>query len=239
MEEKNAIKISLSTLLLILAIIIIIVMGGIIFKLSKEKTTSSLYTNNNTEIKSMALSNNNNSQENYQEDEEIIGNAKVNSSYNENFYNTVYEKMDDNTTIIVPIWGYFNFSNISINKKHEAYWDNIGNDSFPETSKVKVADNVVNAWYCPLGQDIQSNACLLFLKEDGSITYLRFYLDKDSNGNDFVNYTKELTLKEVSNISNIVLVESGFYGVMFIKEDGTNMNLSLTALDELTRPNNY
>lgn len=69
----------------------------------------------------------------------------------------------------------------------------------------------------------------------GTVTYIRFYLDK-SSGKEFVNVTKENELKDITGISNVLVVENGFYGAMFIKEAGSSMTLPLTEIDELTNP---
>jgi len=217
MEEKKEIKIRLSTFLLIISIIVIIVMGIFMYKLNNDKNT---LIQKNTELQAQvgALNTKDNSL------------SSAVSKYNKNFSNSVFNKLNKETSIVVPIWAYNNYSEVTINKNHEAFWNNQGNDTFPETSNNKVASNVINAWYCPLGQDIKSNGCLLFLKEDGSVTYIRFYLDNSSTGNQFVNVTEEKTLKEISDISNVLVVEDGFYGTIFIKEDGTTLSVSLTKL---------
>lgn len=256
MEEKNATKISLSTFLLIIAIIAIIVMGVFIYKLNNDKTIEiQKSTELQAQVNSLKNQNNNLSgtintlQEN--SSNEVTNNTVAEKSeknnlnnnveksvaeYNKNFSNSVFNQLNTGTNIIVPIWAYRNYSELTINKNHEAFWNNQGNDTFPETSNTKVASNVVNAWYCPLGQDIESNGCLLFLKENGNVTYIRFYLDNSSTGNQFVNVTEEKTLNEISQISNVLVVEDGFYGALFIKEDGTTVPVSLTKLDELTNP---
>jgi len=256
MEEKNATKISLSTFLLIIAIIAIIVMGVFIYKLNNDKTIEiQKSTELQAQVNSLKNQNNNLSgtintlQEN--SSNEVTNNTVAEKSeknnlnnnveksvaeYNKNFSNSVFNQLNTGTNIIVPIWAYCNYSELTINKNHEAFWNNQGNDTFPETSNTKVASNVVNAWYCPLGQDIESNGCLLFLKENGNVTYIRFYLDNSSTGNQFVNVTEEKTLNEISQISNVLVVEDGFYGALFIKEDGTTVPVSLTKLDELTNP---
>ena len=256
MEEKNATKISLSTFLLIIAIIAIIVMGVFIYKLNNDKTIEiQKSTELQAQVNSLKNQNNNLSgtintlQEN--SSNEVTNNTvaakseknnlnnnveKSVAEYNKNFSNSVFNQLNTGTNIIVPIWAYRNYSELTINKNHEAFWNNQGNDTFPETSNTKVASNVVNAWYCPLGQDIESNGCLLFLKENGNVTYIRFYLDNSSTGNQFVNVTEEKTLNEISQISNVLVVEDGFYGALFIKEDGTTVPVSLTKLDELTNP---
>lgn len=256
MEEKNATKISLSTFLLIIAIIAIVVMGVFIYKLNNDKTAEIQKSAElQAQVNSLKNQNNNLSgtintlQENGSN--EVTNNTVAEKSeknnlnnnveksvaeYNKNFSNSVFNQLNTGTNIIVPIWAYRNYSELTINKNHEAFWNNQGNDTFPETSNTKVASNVVNAWYCPLGQDIESNGCLLFLKENGNVTYIRFYLDNSSTGNQFVNVTEEKTLNEISKISNVLVIEDGFYGALFIKEDGTTVPVSLTKLDELTNP---
>ena len=256
MEEKNVAKISLSTFLLIIAIIAIVIMGVFIYKLNNDKTVevqkstelqaqvNSLKTQNNSLNSTITTLQENSSNEittttvtEKSEEDNLNNNIEKNvAEYNKNFSNSVFNKLNTGTNIIVPIWAYRNYSEITINKNHEAFWNNQGNDTFPETSNTKVASNVVNAWYCPLGQDIESNGCLLFLKENGNVTYIRFYLDNSSTGNQFVNVTEEKTLNEISRISNVLVIEDGFYGALFIKEDGTTVPVSLTKLDELTNP---
>ena len=255
MEEKNATKISLSTFFLILAIIAIIIMGIFIYKLNNDKTAEfQKSTELQAEVNTLKTQNynlsgtintlqgnssneiTNNTVSEKSEENNLNNNIEesIALEYNKNFSNSVYSKLNTGTNIIVPIWVYRNYSEVTINKNHEAFWNNQGNDTFPETSNTKVASNVVNAWYCPLGQDIKSNGCLLFLKENGSVTYIRFYLENSSTGNQFVNVTEEKTLNEISKISNVLVIEDGFYGALFIKEDGTTMPVSLTKLDELT-----
>jgi hypothetical protein len=257
LNEKKEIKISLSTFFLIIAIIVIIIMGYSIYNLSAKNSKKSetvavendselAYLNNDENIVSSNKENETNNTStvntttnntNTTDSTSTTSTTNTTSSYNSNFSNSVFDNLDENATIVVPIWAYSGYSNITINSKHEAYWHNQGNDTFPETSNTKVADNVINAWYCPLGQDIESNACLLFLKEDGSVTYIRFYIEKSTNEDSFVSCTEEKTLKGISGISNVLVVENGFYGAMLIKEDGTRLALDLTKLDDLTDPN--
>ncbi len=223
--EKESIKIRLSTIILL--IIILGLIGGIVYFVLQNQDLK----NNQIQSKIQVQSSQNTVNNGLNEKEDST------KTYNQNFADSVYKQLDKGATIVVPIWAYNNYSEISINSKHEAYWHNEENDTFLETSNNKVAENVINAWYCPLGQDIKSNACLLFLKENRSVTYIRFYIDKDKKGNDFVNVTKEQELKEISGISNVLIIENGFYGVMFIKEDGTAMTLDLTKLDDITNIN--
>lgn len=251
MKEKNATKINLSTFLLIIAIIAIVIMSLSIYKLNNDKTAEiqkstelqtqvSALKSQNNKLNSLQENNSNEITNNTVHEKTEETNEKNNTdnsvifNYNKNFSKNVFSKLNEKASIIVPIWVYRNYSEITINKKHEAFWNNQGNNTFPETSNNKVASNVVNAWYCPLGQDIESNGCLLFLKEDGSVTYIRFYLDNSSTKTPFVNVTKEKTLNGISDISNVIVVENGFYGAIFVKEDGTALSVSLTKLDELT-----
>ena len=251
MEEKNGNKCSLSTFLLIIAIIAIILMGLIIYRLNNDKTTeiqksTELQTQVNS-LKTQVANSKNNESISQDNTSNVINNTTIAENisepdvkesielkYNKNFSNDVFNKLTKSTKIVIPIWAYRNYSEVTINKNHEAFWNNQGSDTFPESSNTKVASNVVNAWYCPLGQDITSNGCLLFLKDNGSVTYIRFYLDNSSTKNQFVNVSKEKKLNGISDISNVLVVEDGFYGAMFIKENGKTVSMSFTKLDDLT-----
>lgn len=244
MEQKNN---YLTTILLVIAIIIIAIMGYFLYKNHTEKMASdnsNTLNNQTTEVQNSiqinTIENNTNSE--ISTEQEISSSEKENSNiensnYNKNYSTTVFKNLDETSNIVIPIWAYSGYSNITINNKNEAYWNNQGNDTFPETSNTKVADNVINAWYCPLGQDIESNACILFLKDDGSVTYIRFYIAESPDGSSYVNCSKEKKLNDLSGISNVLVVENGFYGAMFIKEDGTAIKMPLTKLDDLTAQN--
>lgn len=243
MEGKNEIKISLSTFFLILAIIVIAVMGYFIYKFYTEKEIATNKAEelqgqiSSLEVKVGDAQKNNSNADNMSKEVATNKGTTYNQNFNKSVFNILNEYSGDENEpdlhIEIPIWAYSGYSNIRINNKHEAYWSN------SETLGLgtKVASNVVNAWYCPLGQDIEANGCVLFLKENGNVTYIRFYMDQSQNGNSFVNCTEERELSEISNISNVLVVEGGFYGVIFIKEDGSAMQMSLTKLDDLTNSN--
>lgn len=251
MEEKNVTKISLSTFLLIIAIIAIIVMGIFIYKLNNDKTTAiqksyelqSQVNNLNGTIGDLQVKSNNIS--------EIANDEKANTSekneektdtqnnYISNFRQSISKELGEDNMI------YLNLTSIdyndgtgyvSVNNKHEAhiYLSNFKEFSSGSNLK-KIADNVVNVWYCEQGQ-VPGNNYIVFLKEDGSVTYVRFRTT--SNGK--TNFeSEEKTLKGITNISNIVTIEGGDengiggVGVLFIKEDGTCLPYS--TLDDLIK----
>lgn len=105
------------------------------------------------------------------------------------------------------------------------------------STPVKIADNVVNVWHCEQGQ-APGNSYIIFLKEDGTVTYVRFRTDS-STGDKTVFESNEKVLKGITNISNIIPIEGndengiGGMGVLFIKNDGTC--LPYFTLDELTK----
>ena len=146
MENKKS---TLATVLLLIAVLVIGALAGYIYmqKIETDKKIADL----EEEISQK--------QEVNEEPQEKEKSKEIEISYNKNFAKNVFNELDENAEIVVPIWAYSGNSQITINNKKEAYWYNEGNDTFPETSNEKVADNVINAWYCPLGQDIESNAC--------------------------------------------------------------------------------
>ena len=105
------------------------------------------------------------------------------------------------------------------------------------STPVKIADNVVNVWHCEQGQ-APGNSYIIFLKEDGTVTYVRFRTNS-STGDKTVFESDEKVLKGITNISNIITIEGndengiGGIGVLFIKNDGTCLPYS--TLDDLTK----
>lgn len=240
MEEKNLAKFRLSKVLLVIAIIAIIVMGFFIYKLSKDKTTE---VQKSTELQTQVNTLNeavNNLQENVNEtDAENDEKVETQNSYITNFSQSVSNELGQNNAIRINL-NAIDFNNstgyVSINNKHEAYIYLSNFDGFSSANNpTKIADNVVNAWYCIQGQ-APGNNYIIFLKEDGSVTYVRFR----STGDGKTTFeSEEKTLNGITNISNIVPIEGsdangiGGYGVLFIKNDGTCIPFS--TLDDLAK----
>ena len=251
MKEKNVTKISLSTFLLIIAIVAIILMGLLIYKLNTDKTAE---IQKSTEFQSQVISLNktvtdlqekmnsisdiaNNANSNTTEKNEEKQNTKNN--YISNFSQSVSKELGKDNTIYINLTGidYNNCTGyVSVNNKHEAhiYLSNFSEFSSANNLK-KIADNVVNAWHCGQGQ-APGNSYIVFLKEDGTVTYVRFRTTSDGKTN---FESKEKTLKGITNISNIVTIEGndengiGGIGVLFIKDDGTCLPYS--TLDDLVK----
>lgn len=221
MEEN---KIKLSTLIILLLLIVIIAGGVYIYKLqTKEaevsnKPSENTNTNINEEIPNKEIS------------------EKSTNEYLKNFNESVSKELGKDNTIYVQLssidynggTGY-----VSVNNKNEAeiMLENV------YSTPVKIADNVVNVWHCEQGQ-APGNSYIIFLKEDGTVTYVRFRTDS-STGDKTVFESNEKVLKGITNISNIIPIEGndengiGGMGVLFIKNDGTC--LPYFTLDELTK----
>jgi len=158
------------------------------------------------------------------------------SSYLVNFHKDVYNELGKNNEILVTLsdidyeesTGY-----LSINDSHEAKLSLFKKDSTsPETQKL--ADDVINAWYCKQGQ-APGNNYILFLKKDGTVTYVRFRTENQITRLD----TEEKTINGIKNISNIISISGndskgiGGNGVLIIKNDGTCYKYS--SLDDLVK----
>ena len=125
---------------------------------------------------------------------------------------------------------------VSVNDKNEAhiYLSNLSEYSNASSLK-KIADNVVNVWYCAQGQ-APGQDYIVFSKIDGSVTCVRFRLGADGN----VTFdAQERVVSDITNISNVVPIEGndangiGGFGVLFIKLDGTCYPYS--TLDDLVK----
>ena len=251
MEGKNATKISLSTLLLLIAIVIIIVMGFFIYKLSNDKTAAIQETADFKSQVSNLDGTINHLQGKIDSISEIINDessntieknvekVEVQDNYISNFSKSVSKELGEDNMIYIDLNKYDENNStgyLSVNNKHEAhiYLSNISEFSSANNLK-KIADNVVNAWHCEQGQ-VPGNSYIVFLKEDGSVTYVRFRTSV--NGKTSFE-SEEKTLNGVTNIRDIVTIEGndsngiGGIGVLFIKEDGTCV--PYTTLDDLVK----
>lgn len=221
MEEK---KVRLSTVIILLLLIVIIVGVVYIYKLQTKETEDSNKSseNSNTSI-----------------NEEIPNkeiSEKSTNEYIKNFNESVSKELGNDNMIYVQLSSIdYNGKNgyVSVNNKNEA---EIMLEDRYSTPK-KIADNVVNVWHCEQGQ-APGNSYIIFLKEDGTVTYVRFRTDS-STGNKTVFESDEKVLKGITNISNIITIEGndengiGGIGVLFIKNDGTCLPYS--TLDDLTK----
>ena len=221
MEEK---KVRLSTVIIFLLLIVIIVGVVYIYKLQTKETEDSNKSseNSNTSI-----------------NEEIPNkeiSEKSTNEYIKNFNESVSKELGNDNMIYVQLSSIdYNGKNgyVSVNNKNEA---EIMLEDRYSTPK-KIADNVVNVWHCEQGQ-APGNSYIIFLKEDGTVTYVRFRTDS-STGNKTVFESDEKVLKGITNISNIITIEGndengiGGIGVLFIKSDGTCLPYS--TLDDLTK----
>ena len=209
MEEK---KVRLSTVIILLLLIVIIVGVVYIYKLQTKETEDSNKSseNSNTSI-----------------NEEIPNkeiSEKSTNEYIKNFNESVSKELGNDNMIYVQLSSIdYNGRNgyVSVNNKNEA--EIMLEDEY--STPKKIADNVVNVWHCEQGQ-APGNSYIIFLKEDGTVTYVRFRTDS-STGNKTVFESDEKVLKGITNISNIITIEGndengiGGIGVLFIKSDGT------------------
>ncbi len=221
MEEK---KVKLSTVIIFLLLIVIIVGGVYIYKLQTKET----------EVSNKSSENSNTSINEEIPNKEIS--EKSTNEYIKNFNESVSKELGNDNMIYVQLSSIdYNGENgyVSVNNKNEA---EIMLEDRYSTPK-KIADNVVNVWHCEQGQ-APGNSYIIFLKEDGTVTYVRFRTDS-STGNKTVFESDEKVLKGITNISNIITIEGndengiGGIGVLFIKNDGTCLPYS--TLDDLTK----
>ncbi len=221
MEEK---KVKLSTVIIFLLLIVIIVGGVYIYKLQTKET----------EVSNKSSENSNTSINEEIPNKEIS--EKSTNEYIKNFNKSVSKELGNDNMIYVQLSSIdYNGRNgyVSVNNKNEA--EIMLEDEY--STPKKIADNVVNVWHCEQGQ-APGNSYIIFLKEDGTVTYVRFRTDS-STGNKTVFESDEKVLKGITNISNIITIEGndengiGGIGVLFIKNDGTC--LPYFSLDDLTK----
>ena len=188
MEEK---KVKLSTVIIFLLLIVIIVGGVYIYKLQTKET----------EVSNKSSENSNTSINEEIPNKEIS--EKSTNEYIKNFNESVSKELGNDNMIYVQLSSIdYNGENgyVSVNNKNEA---EIMLEDRYSTPK-KIADNVVNLWHCEQGQ-APGNSYIIFLKEDGTVTYVRFRTDS-STGNKTVFESDEKVLKGITNISNIITI---------------------------------
>ena len=245
MKEENEAKTNVSTILLVVAIIVIITMGYFVYKLYNEKT---IVTDKVSKLNSR-ISELENVQKNMDDSSDKINdendNAEKSSNntnvYRSNFSKSVVKELGEDNMIYVDLSGYDDNNGdgyVSINNKHEAYIYLSGIKEYSSANKLKkISDNVVNAWYCEEGQ-AAGNSFIIFLKEDGTVTYVRFRTNNTTNWKT-VFESEEKELQGITDISDIVKIEGGDengiggMGVLLIKSDGTCLPYS--TLDDLTK----
>ena len=184
-----------------------------------------------TESQTTDLDEDNNINSNYQENTNKVENQVTNqvtnkdtnkdtnqvtnnNSYINNYAKSISKELGNGNKLCVDI---ANNNQLLINNNGEAYISN---------SEQVIAKNVVNAWYFEQGQSAGSE-CILFLKKDGTITYMLYYLDEASSS--LKLNTNEKTLENAKNIVDAVKISGnvsegiGGLGFLLIQEDGTCM----------------
>ena len=245
MKEKNEAKINVSTILLVVAIIVIIVMGYFVYKLYNEKTIEtdkvSKLNSKISEFENVQKNTDDLSDKINDENDSAEKSSNNTNEYRSNFSKSVVKELGEDNMIYVDLSGYDDNNGtgyVSINNKHEAY---IYLSTVKEYSSAnnlkKISDNVVNAWYCEEGQ-AAGNSFIIFLKENGTVTYVRFRTNNSTNWKTIFE-SEEKELKGITDISDIVKIEGGDengiggMGVLLIKNDGTCLPYS--TLDDLTK----
>ena len=232
MEEKKGSKSTILVCLLVLALLVIVAMGMLILKLKDEKSVAESVAELKTSVAELAESTTKSETEN-----NISEESK--NDYNANFSASVSKELGTDNMIYVRFDNYDDKQGngyVSVNDKNEAhiYLSNLSEYSNANNLK-KIADNVVNVWYCGQGQ-APGQDYIVFSKIDGSVTCVRFRLGADGN----VTFdAQERVVSDITNISNVVPIEGndangiGGFGVLFIKLDGTCYPYS--TLDDLVK----
>lgn len=232
MEEKKGSKSTIWIVLFVLALLVIVAMGMLILKLKDEKNVADSVAELKTSVAELAESTT-------KAETEIEASEESNNAYNANFSASVSKELGTDNMIYVRFDNYDDKQGngyVSVNDKNEAhiYLSNLSEYSNASSLK-KIADNVVNVWYCAQGQ-APGQDYIVFSKIDGSVTCVRFRLGADGN----VTFdAQERVVSDITNISNVVPIEGndangiGGFGVLFIKLDGTCYPYS--TLDDLVK----
>lgn len=245
MKEKNEAKTNISTILLVVAIIVIIAMGYFVYKLYNEKTIEtdkvSKLNSKISELENVQKNTDDSSDKIIDANENAEKSSSYTNEYRSNFSKSVVKELGEDNMIYVDLSGYDDNNGkgyVSINNKHEAY---IYLSSVKEYSSAnnlkKISDNVVNAWYCEEGQD-SGNEYILFLKTDGTVSYMKFSTDYSSNSKTKFEDT-EKTINGLTDISDVIPISGGDengiggLGVLIVKSDGTCSPYS--TLDDLVK----
>jgi hypothetical protein len=232
MENQNGSKNTVLVVLLVIALIAIAAMAVYICKIKDEKSVAESVAELKTSVAELAESTTKSETEN-----NISEESK--NDYNANFSASVSKELGTDNMIYVRLDNYDDKQGngyVSVNDKNEAhiYLSNLSEYSNANSLK-KIADNVVNVWYCGQGQ-APGQDYIVFSKIDGSVTCVRFRLGADGN----VTFdAQERVVSDITNISNVVPIEGndangiGGFGVLFIKLDGTCYPYS--TLDDLAK----
>lgn len=232
MEEKKGSKSTIWIVLFVLALLVIVAMGMLILKLKDEKNVADRVAELQSSVAELADSTT-------KAETEIEASEETISNYNANFSASVSKELGTDNMIYVRLDNYDDKQGngyVSVNDKNEAhiYLSNLSEYSNASSLK-KIADNVVNVWYCAQGQ-APGQDYIVFSKIDGSVTCVRFRLGADGN----VTFdAQERVVSDITNISNVVPIEGndangiGGFGVLFIKLDGTCYPYS--TLDDLVK----
>ena len=232
MENKNGSKSTIWIVLFVLALLVIVAMGMLILKLKDEKNVADSVAELKTSVAELADSTTKSETENNTSEES-------NNAYNANFSTSVAKELGTDNMIDVRLDNYDDnhaYGNITVNNKKEAYIYLSSLSEYSDANNLKkVADDVVNVWYCPQGQ-APGQDYIVFSKTHGSVTCVRFRLTADGK---ITFDPQEREVNGITNISTVVPIEGndangiGGYGVLFIQLDGTCYPYS--TLDDLVK----
>ncbi len=226
MEEKKGSKSTIWIVLFVLALLVIVAMGMLILKLKDEKSVADSVAELQSSVAELADSTTQTNADTKAETD-IKTSDDTNNNYYTNFTTSVAKEIGTDNKIDVRLDNYDGnhaYGEITVNNKKEAhiYLSTISDYSDPNNLK-KVADDVVNVWFCQQGQD-HGYDYIIFSKTDGSVTCVRFRLTSEGK---ITFDPQERVINGITNISTVVPIEGndfngiGGYGVLFIKLDGT------------------